>query len=236
MDFGKILARGLLQFGAGGPNLRASGGAIEVRNPANNGYAGLIAATLTAANNLEGATLLLVNQGGAGSKRLTVSTTPPSSPADGDLFLEINSSNFLPYGWIWSWNGSYWLSPQTREKMHAIGANTGDHNYYLHLEQSLDTFIEAFETTSLIAGTNNSTNYWSFVLSRTSANNTLSTITTVTTASNTASNWVTNRANLSQHLDISALGSKILQVSALKTNAAGSCYLTPEITYRYARP
>lgn len=220
MDIGKIVARGLIQLGAGGPNLRNNGGVIEARNPGNTALSSLAVSDIT----------LL-------QKKVTISPSVPTSPNIGDLWFELNNTNQAQkYGWPWSWSGGYWLSPQHRQKMHAIGANSVDNVYYLHLEQSLDTYIEALETCSLVAPTNNGTNYWTFTLSHVIANNTASIITTLTTASNPASNWVVNRADLSQHLDISALGARILQLFAAKTNAPGPCYLTPEITYRYARP
>jgi hypothetical protein len=225
MDFGKILARGLIQMGIGGPQLRNNAGTIEARNAANNGFAPLTVQSLRFESELNFA-----------GRRWTLGTAPHTSPTLGDRFRECDVNGRSIYGWDWEWNGGYWLSPQYRQKMHAIGANSVDHAYYLHLDQSLDTFIEALETTSLIVTTNNGTNYWTFTLSHVLANNTSSIITTLTTASNPASNWIVNRANLSQHLDTSALGARILLVFAAKTNAPGACYLTPEITYRYARP
>lgn len=236
MDFGKILARGLVQLGIGGPSFRSSGGQIEVRNPANNGYAGLAADTLSAVTNLAGTTLLLTNQGGAGSKRLTVGTTPLASPADGDLFLEINSSNFLPYGWIWSWNGNYWLSPEERRPLSFDNISALTRGYF-DCDQGLDVLFSSLLLNGFVATTNNGTANWSAQLER--VNNGISVTAIGSAASSSAQSADAGfavSAPTNVHVDVSAVIARQFRVTLYKNNSPGNFFGGATAIFRYARP
>lgn len=168
--------------------------------------------------------------------RFAVSASVPANPAVGTQWLELSGT--LPvYNWWWTWNGTYWLSPRFTRELFVTAPFSVDSGFYLFLDQILNTFLEYFSVVSFVAGTNNATNYWNQLLYRTAANNAQVLIASATTAAATANTWAGGgRISINQHLDVAALGAKILQFSFFRNNTPGAIYPTGEIAFRYARP
>lgn len=222
MNFGKILARGLLQLGVGGPQLRNNAGVIEARNPGNTDYASFRAQTVR-----------------IGSTLITHSPTMPVSPTPGDMWMELNGSGVPFYSWYWMWSGSYWLSPLQSERVSFDGLTTVSRIHFVGSHESnLDYLFSSITWNVTVATTNNSSNQWSLQFERVATNGTITNIGPAVDTGVLGLNYGNLAANLaSTHVDISTVDAKMFRGVLRKPSGnAGPIYGCAELFFNYARP
>ncbi len=164
----------------------------------------------------------------------TRSATVPTSPSTGDLWLELDGSNFPIYGWWWRWNGTYWLSPDQRSDASfqpSTVATTG----YIPCNSGFNYYLKSLSLITYATTTQDASNHWDLAISRTSATSDTG-IAAISTTGNAANNWVRQIAAINTHINVSSTGTILFNFRSASLGAAGTLYATPQLIYNYARP
>ena len=168
-------------------------------------------------------------------KGITFSTTPPSSPAKGDVWQEVAADGAHLYGFYWTWNGSYWLSPEKSWILSFEGKpNSFAENFPFNLTFNYLFTVQSFTLYADLA--NNSGNFWYIQVQKTGN----STTTNFTAAFNTiglATNTWKNSGiqQHSQFINPASENLQLIRVFVIKTGNAGNVWGGSELFYQLAR-
>ena len=184
--------------------------------------------------------LLTASRARIGSTTESRSQTIPTSPAVGDLWLELNSSGYPKYGWHWRWNGVYWLSPdQYSEFSNTAVAGAASYYNYKFANQGFNYFLKTLAFSFYIELVQAAATQWRLSLKLTTENNTFSTLMTGFTDGFPVHKWNAGTTNtMDQHINVATTATRnILRTfDTPNAQAAGQIYFTSELIYNYARP
>lgn len=163
----------------------------------------------------------------------TCSTTEPGTKAIGDLWLEVDGSNFPLYGWWWRWNGTYWLSPDLNWEPTLTDLS----NYsFFYCRTGFNYYFRALNTSTFTTVAQTASSYWTVWLARRNTANVETAIGSRNTIGNVANGWTRTQSNILTHVNTATTGTNVFGVFALPTNSPGGIYAAPQIVYNYARP
>lgn len=173
-----------------------------------------------------------------GATKETRSQTQPSSPSAGDVWLELDSSNYPKYGWTWRWNGTYWLSPDMTVEASMGGITVLTYKYFA-ANPNFNYWLKSFQVTTFLSGSAQvANNYWTILYYRSSVNNTSTNLVTYSTLANALNVWVRSTTALNYLVNTSSTGTFIFAVNASTQmgTTAITLYASCQVIYNYARP
>lgn len=177
---------------------------------------------------------------------------PPATPNPGDIWWEesvaggtyfgdtANGTGQLTYGFYWWWDGSRWRSPRLTWDA-SVGKMTpaveGDRRPILGLPYVglFNLFLARLKALVFVAGTNNSTNFWTINLIRQNSGGATTTIASINTSASAANAWVQLDQVINSFLDLSSTGDRVFQLFSQATGAPGELYFGAELSYFYVR-
>lgn len=162
--------------------------------------------------------------------RWSTGSSVPSSPTAGDRWLE-TASGVPVYGWWWTWSGSYWLSPEMYDKVSFNIATSLRH--HVQIPNDFDIFVKSLQSAIFCSNTSNG---YSFQLTRTNSAEAGTNIgTAISTNANAANTTVKQTSVINTHVDVSAT---VTFEHLLLTPAAGTGDFRGSISivFNYARP
>lgn len=169
-----------------------------------------------------------------GTTKETHSATQPTSPNTGDLWLELDGSNYPLYGWNWRWNGTYWLSPDmTMESSFSNVSASSLAGFYCN--PSFNYYFRSLNFTALTTTTQSTGNLWTISIDRRNATNVATVIGSATTNGNAANAEVRTPTSILTQVNTSSTGTIGFYLNAVPAGAAGSLYIGIQAIYNYAR-
>lgn len=164
----------------------------------------------------------------------TRSVSVPSSPSTGDLWLELDGSNYPKYGWLWRWNGTYWLSPDQTVDFSQSNVASGNY-YYFHSNPAFNYFFKALNISSFATVLQTAANFFTFAVNRASSNNAISVIASTTTNGNASNTWVRKNISVNVHVNTSVTDANVFSLNTAMTGTAGDLYVVIQAVYNLAR-
>lgn len=224
MKVGLITVADGFQVAESGARLRSAANGLQVRNAANSAYEDLGALSL--------------RLGIAADKRISIQFDPPSSPVGGDQWYELDVAANLKYGWAWTWNGTYWLSPdQIFNASTPYNGIANSDGQYFNVRSNLNYFIKSIQSVTYATATQNSSNYWRVSFSRFTATAGTVINNAITTGANATNNYVRSSLTaIATHINVSSTSAVAFAVEYFRTGNPGTLFAGVEIIYQYARP
>ena len=168
-------------------------------------------------------------------KGVTFSATAPNAPSKGDIWQETNADGSNLYNFYWTWNGTYWLSPENSWQLSFEGkAASFAENFpfiltfnYLFTIQSCVLFADL---------ANNSGNFWYLQAQKVgnaSATNFTAAFNTIGLATNTWRNSGIQTHN--QFVNPASENLQLIRIFLIKTGNAGNLWGGSELFYQLVR-
>ena len=227
---------------AGARQLQIVGGADRDNNKtpivlSTQDSAGALQNALTIAAGQPAGTSLVTISGKAriGSTTESRSQAAPTSPATGELWLELDGSNYPKYGWHWRWNGTYWLSPDQSTDFSQNGVPPGD-IYYFRANPAFNYFFKFLASSSYATTAQTPTaHFFTFALKRSSTTNAITDIKTITTEGNVVNEWADKSSSVDVHVNVAATNTKNFSLTQVPSGVPGGLYATTQAIYNLAR-
>lgn len=224
MKSGLLTVANGFQIADSGVRLRSTANGLQVRNAANNAY--------------EDFGMQALRLGIAADKKISVQFDPPSSPATGDQWYELDSGLSLRYGWPWNWNGTYWLSPEqflsASTPYNGIANSDGK---YFNVRSNLNYFIKSIQVVTYVTTAQSGSNYWRVSFSRFASNTGTVINNAITTESNAANTYTrSSLIGISTHVNIGTTNATAFVLEYFRTGSPGTFFAGVEIVYQFARP
>ncbi len=157
---------------------------------------------------------------------IATGTSNPGSPATYDLLFRTDLGLLIYY------DGTQWLTLNEWSRQMYLGLTAQSANFnlgYPGIPSDYGLWLKQFESTTLVSGTNNGSNYWTVSIYRESAGGTDTLITSFTTAGDTAGQWTQHNTAINAVLNSTA---RILYVNGAKTGSPGTILVPGAFTFR----
>jgi hypothetical protein len=168
-------------------------------------------------------------------KGITFSATAPSSPARGDIWQETNAGGSNLYSFYWTWNGTYWLSPEKSwDASFHLEANSASVQHPLDLRFN---YLVTYQTAMLFCDTIGTTsNFWYLAVYKVTGQGQTQFTLNFNTSNFAAATWRNQGIQThNQFMNPSGEGLTGIRVFAIKNGAAGNFWGGSELFYQLAR-
>ena len=167
------------------------------------------------------------------------SSSAPSAPSNGQMWFNTTLKQMFYYDSTID-SGS-WLSVEVFRSMpYSANVSTTNNPFWTTLQamnsSDFDVYIEDMVGSTLIATTNDGSNYWNCFLSRRSSANADTAIANFTTASDTVATYTLHKQSVAVFIDVSAVDAKALLLTTTKTGSPGSITGSFGFNYRLVIP
>jgi hypothetical protein len=168
----------------------------------------------------------------------TRSQTEPATAtrAIGDLWMELNSSDFPKYGWLWHWDGSKWLSPDF-ELNYSINNLPGRFDYFIHCNPSFNYYFKAMNSNSSVNYPQTSAYYWKFDLLSISPGGAdpVVNLFNETTIGQSRNQWQRRNTPIGIFVDVGARATGYFNLIVQPNDGSSNIYAAIQLIYNLAR-
>ncbi len=170
-----------------------------------------------------------------GASGFAHSQTEPATRAIGDLWMELNTSDFPKYGWLWRWDGLRWLSSDF-ELDYSVNNLGGRFDYFIHCNPAFNYLFKAINSNFVLGYASDSTYYWQFDLLTISTSGSANTFFSDNTIGKPANVWSRKNTPINMLIDVAATSTNLFYLLVQPHNYGGNLYAAIQLVYNLARP
>lgn len=192
-----------------------------------------------------------------GTNKITIGTTAPSSPVNGDIWYETvdNNGTFTPetangdgqlkwgFPWYYNFDLGSWESPRRTVNWSVQNLGAGSNpGFFLPLPEAFGLRFKPLRSNirAFVLTTNNGSNYWSFQQSLQTKAGSQTILTTPNTSALSAGNWHELKAifsnTVSYDLSNQATQNAIFRIDINNTGTPGTLFSGMSLDYNWVRP
>ncbi len=164
----------------------------------------------------------------------TRSHTEPSIKSIGDTWLELNSSNFPLYGWLWRWDGGKWLSPDF-EIDYSLNNLPARFDFFIHCNPLFNYYFKAINSNFVINYPQTTSYYWHFDLLTISTTGAANTFFTDNTIGNAANVWARKNTPINVLVDVAAISTNLFYLIVQPNAGSSNLFGAIQLVYNLAR-
>ena len=164
--------------------------------------------------------------------------TPPTNPANGQRWIELDSSSppNPKYGWIWIWRSSIsrWLSPTQFLPLSLKTAAAAFVNTPPPYGTVLDIYAEKFRLAYSVSVAGDVSNLWTVTFDRRTSANAITTLATCVTGGG-ADQQIVYSTDINALISTAANAMTVFGLAAAPTGTAGTLTAGAVLEFKYAR-
>ncbi len=166
----------------------------------------------------------------------TRSAIEPTTRNTGDTWLELDSSNFPKYGWLWRWSGVRWLSPDF-DLNYSINNLPGRFDYFIHCNPSFNYYFKAMNSNSSVNYPQTSAYYWKFDLLSISPGGAdpVVNLFNETTIGQSRNQWQRRNTPIGIFVDVGARATGYFNLIVQPNDGSSNIYAAIQLIYNLAR-
>jgi hypothetical protein len=163
----------------------------------------------------------------------TRSQTEPATRAIGDLWMEVNSSDFPKYGWLWRWDGLRWLSPDLDLNYSLLNVTARFDS--LIVCKNFNYFFKSISSNSLHGYQQSDYNYWEYWLIILKTNNGFTPIFTEDTKNQNPQVWTPKTTPINIFIDKANSETNLFNLIVQPHSYTTYLFAAIQLTYNLSR-
>jgi hypothetical protein len=148
--------------------------------------------------------------------------------------MELNSSDFPKYGWLWRWDGLRWLSPDF-ELDYSINALGGRFDYFIHCNPTFNYYFKQINSNFVVNYPQSSSYHWKFDLLTISTNGIANTFFSDNTIDHPANAWARKNTPIGVFVDVAAVSTNIFYLIVQPNAGSSNLYAAIQLVYNLCR-
>jgi hypothetical protein len=147
--------------------------------------------------------------------------------------MELNSSDFPKYGWLWRWDGLRWLSPDFYLNYSITGVSSRFDS--LIVCKNFNYFFKSISSNSLHTSPQSEANYWEYWLIILKTGNGFSPVFTETTKNQGANVWTAKTTPIDIFIESVSSEVNLFDLILQPHGSVATVYAAIQLTYNLAR-